>query len=78
MLERIFLAHPRRVQEGYLAHLRAALGFALVFAGCAVAVAIHALVPCLFETTASRTVARLHDRMIVNRVNIRREKHRPA
>lgn len=71
MLERIFLHHPRSVDETYAEHLRTALGFSLLLLGCSIAVAIHALLPCLFERTASRTVARLHERMLLRRTDIR-------
>ncbi len=71
MLGRLFLDHPRSVHESYLTHCRAALGFALLLIGGGLAAAIHALVPCLFQKTASRAVARLYDRMIVNRIVIK-------
>lgn len=67
MLERLFLDHPRSVEESYLAHFRSATGFALTMLGAALAVAVHAVIPCLFERTASRTVTRLHHRMVTNR-----------
>lgn len=74
MLKRIFLEHPQSVRESYPQHFRAALSFAFLMLGCSVAALVHALLPCLFKNTASRTVARLHDRMIVNRINISNEK----
>lgn len=74
MLDRLFLDHPRSVEESYVDHFRSATGFALTMLGAAFAVTVHALVPCLFERTASQTVARLHERMIVNRVA--KAKHR--
>lgn len=75
MFGRLFLDHPRSVQESYLAHFRSALGFALAMFACAIAAVVHAVVPRLFEKTASRTVARLYDRMIVNRVAKRVEQN---
>lgn len=71
MLNRLFLAHPRSVDESYGGHLRSALSFAGLMLACSMAAAIHAVLPFLFEKTASRTVARLHDRMIVDRKAIR-------
>ncbi|MEM9221386.1 MAG: DUF6356 family protein [Pseudomonadota bacterium] len=61
---RIFVDHPRSVDETYLEHMRFAGGFAcsLLAAGCAAL--IHALVPCLFEKTASRMVSEMHTRLI--------------
>ncbi len=59
MLRRLFLHHPRSLNETYLEHLgRATLfGGSLLVAGAACLV--HAIVPALFETTGSRTVRRL-------------------
>ena len=50
------------VDETYFEHLRFALGFSLRLFGAGSAALIHALVPCLFEKTASRIVARLFER----------------
>jgi hypothetical protein len=58
----IFLDHPRRVNETYAEHGRFALGVAgklLLAAGAAV---VHALIPALFEKTASRLVAELYQK----------------
>ena len=62
VIRAIFLDHPRRVNETYVEHGRFALGFAgklLLAAGAAV---VHALVPALFEKTASRLVAELYQK----------------
>jgi hypothetical protein len=67
MLERWFLAHPRSVDETYLAHRRAAWGFSASLLKAAVACFIHGLVPALFESTASRSIAELHERMTTKR-----------
>lgn len=69
MIRQFFIAHPASVGESYGQHLRHALKFsATMFVG-ALACLIHALVPSLCERTGSGIVARLHDRMIVNRAN---------
>ncbi len=62
MFARLFLAHPHSVDESYLAHARFAGGFAGQLALAAMAALIHALLPFLFEKTASRIVARLYER----------------
>lgn len=67
MLDRYFLAHPRSVDESYGAHLATAGGFGLTMIAGGVACLVHALVPALCERTASRVIARLHDRMIAHR-----------
>ena len=69
MFDRVFLAHPRSLGEGYFEHQQAALGFAgdLIVAGFACAV--HAIVPALFERTASQAICRLHTRMMTSRLS---------
>ena len=59
----LFLAHPRKVDETYLQHMGVALHFGFWLAVAAGAALLHALVPALCETTASRIVKRLHARM---------------
>ena len=63
MLNRIFISHPRALGETYFSHQRAAFGYAATLLGASLAATVHGLIPCLFETTGSRTVARLHGRM---------------
>ncbi|MBT6191684.1 MAG: hypothetical protein HOI22_15685 [Tateyamaria sp.] len=60
MLTRVFLSHPRDVNESYGEHAIFAGGFAvrLILAGGAALV--HAVIPCLFEKTASRMIADMY------------------
>lgn len=67
MLKRWLLAHPRSVGETYFSHQRMAFAFAGRLFAAGAACFVHALVPGLFQTTGSRSVAFLHDRMIVSR-----------
>ncbi len=60
MFERLFLSHPRSVNESYGEHLWFAAGFALTLLGAGLAALVHAVLPCCFEKTASRMVARLY------------------
>ncbi|UTP38278.1 DUF6356 family protein [Phenylobacterium sp. LH3H17] len=55
-----FTRHPHSVGETYAQHFRMACGFAsaMILAGCACLV--HAVLPFLFERTASDCVDRLH------------------
>lgn len=62
-LNTVFKDHPASVGETYWEHMRLALGFSVTLFAAAFAALAHALVPCLFEKTASRTIRRLHDRM---------------
>ena len=63
MFGRLFLDHPRSVDESYFEHLLFAGGFALRLLGAGVATLVHALVPCLFEKTASQMIPQMHDQI---------------
>lgn len=63
MIDRLFLAHPRSVEEGYFQHMGFALGMAARLAAAAAAAVVHAFIPALCARTASRAVARMHARM---------------
>ena len=56
----VFTAHPASINESWAGHARFALSISGLLAGAALAAAVHAVVPALFETTASRTIDRLH------------------
>ena len=62
-LHRLFLSHPQTVDESYGEHFLFALGFAMRLLGAGLAALVHALIPCLFETTASRMICEMHDRI---------------
>jgi hypothetical protein len=68
---RLFTEHPASVGETYLEHARHATGFGTTMLLGALATFVHALVPALCTTTGSRVVARLHDRMILNRTRLK-------
>lgn len=55
--------HPRSLGESYGGHQVAALSYSWTLLTAAMACFVHALVPCLFESTASRTVTRLYEKM---------------
>jgi len=63
MLIDSFTRHPASVGESYAEHFERASSFggAMLIAGCACLV--HAVLPFLFEHTASRCVRRLHAEM---------------
>jgi hypothetical protein len=69
-LKRLFTEHPHSVGETYLEHARHAASFAraLFFAGAAAG--IHALLPFLYERTASETIKELYQRMVIQRRNV--------
>ncbi len=59
-LKRVFIDHPQSVNETYLEHMVFAGGFAGRLFLAAGAALIHALVPCLFEKTASRMIRTMY------------------
>ncbi|MBP9034657.1 MAG: hypothetical protein KBG29_12230 [Pseudomonadales bacterium] len=67
-LVRPFVEHPAAVGESYFRHLRAAAGFGAAMIGGGMACLVHALLPFAYVTRGSETIARLHERMIANRV----------
>ena len=67
MIQRLFTEHPRSVDESYLQHLAAALGFSARLALAALACLVHAFLPFLFVKTGSAMITTLHDRMVTNR-----------
>lgn len=58
-----FIDHPASVNETYLEHMRFAGGFALTLFAAAGAALVHAIIPPLFESTASRLIKKMHARM---------------
>ena len=60
MFTRIFLDHPKQVDETYSQHAFFALNFASKLFIAGIAATIHALVPAMFEKTASSIVAELY------------------
>lgn len=61
---RDFQDHPASVNETYFGHMRFALGFAGALFVAGGAALVHALIPPLFETTASSRVRALHARIV--------------
>lgn len=52
-------AHPASVGETYFGHMRFALRFSGLLFAAGGAALVHAVLPALFETTASRLIARM-------------------
>ncbi len=59
----LFTDHPASVNESYLEHMRFALGFGFWLGVAALAALVHAVVPGLCQTTASRIIRKLHARI---------------
>jgi hypothetical protein len=67
VLARLFTRHPASVGETYLQHLRTAVTFGLRMLVGGLACVVHALLPFLFERTASRYIDQLYLQMVLNR-----------
>ena len=59
----VFTAHPASVGETYWQHFFFATKFSLRLFGAAFAALVHAVLPFLFDKTASKIVAKLHARL---------------
>ena len=58
-----FRDHPQSVDETYLQHLAFALLFAGRLIGAGLAALVHAFIPALFQTTASRSICTMHTKI---------------
>lgn len=63
IIDRIFIAHPRSIDESYGEHFVTALGFGWRMAAGGIACMVHAVVPALFTDAASKTVGGLEQTM---------------
>lgn len=61
-IARLFTSHPASVDESYFEHMAFAGKFSGKLFLAAFAALIHAVLPFLCETTASRTVRQLYER----------------
>ncbi len=64
---KVLTQHLDEVNESYFEHMRIALSFTGHMLVGALACAIHAFFPFLFETTGSQKIKDLYDRMLVSR-----------
>jgi hypothetical protein len=62
MIGKLFLEHPRSVDESYGEHALFAGGIGIRLIGAGLAALLHAVVPALCERTASRQVAAIYAR----------------
>ncbi len=61
-MKSLFITHPQSVDESYVEHMAFAGRFSAVLFLAAGAALVHALLPFLFEKTASRMIAQLYER----------------
>jgi hypothetical protein len=71
-VRQLFTQHPHSVGESYFEHQEQAFAFGTAMLRAGIACLLHGLVPALFTTTGSRTVSRLHERMVINRGRLER------
>ena len=64
LIASLFLDHPASVNESYFAHMRFAFDFAFWLGVASLAALVHAIIPALCETTASRILKRLHAKIM--------------
>ncbi|MBO6777423.1 MAG: hypothetical protein JJ897_18375 [Marinibacterium sp.] len=62
MIAKLFLDHPRSVEESYGEHALFAFSFALKLFVASLAALVQAILPFAFEKTASNMIAQLYDR----------------
>ncbi len=62
-IAKLFTDHPAAVDETYFGHMAFAAWFSSRLMMAAGAALVHAFLPFLFETTASRIVRELSERM---------------
>jgi hypothetical protein len=62
-IEDLFMAHPRAVGESYGEHFGVALSYSLRLFAAACAALVHAFLPFLFVTTASRAIKSMYANM---------------
>ena len=68
MFKKLFIEHPKNVNENYLEHFGVAFSFSRKLFYASIVCAIHALVPGLFVKTGSKLVTELHEMMTSKRV----------
>ncbi|MEW5687169.1 MAG: putative sulfate exporter family transporter [Pseudomonadota bacterium] len=73
-----FTHHPETVGESYFEHLCSAWGFAATMALGALGCALHGLFPFAFQTSGSRRIRELHERMVTHRTAPKSHAKAPA
>lgn len=71
MIRRLFLDHPSDVGETYAEHAGVAARFGTEMIVGGLACLVHAVVPAWFNAAGSRTVTRLHARLVAKRGAVR-------
>ena len=67
MFRRLFIDHPRTVDETYIEHFGVVSKFGVTMIWGGLCALVHAVVPGWCVTTGSRTIERLNQIMVVQR-----------
>lgn len=67
MFHRLFVEHPRSVDENYLEHFGVASRFGMAMIWGGMKALVHAIIPGLYITSGSDTVMRLNHIMVEKR-----------
>lgn len=67
MFRRLFIDHPKSVDENYVQHFGVASRFGLTMIGGGLKALVHAVIPGLCITSGSDTVKRLNSIMVEQR-----------
>lgn len=77
MFKKLFIDHPKSVNETYWQHFIMATSFSARLFSAAMVCLIHAIVPGFFVKTGSKMITKLHERMNLNRV-VRKDKDKSS
>jgi len=75
-IETVFLAHPKSINETYLQHLGYTVKKAFLLIKTTVALMLHGLFPCIFETYARDKILEFSDELL-NRNPPKKVKKKP-
>jgi hypothetical protein len=67
MLRRLFIDHPKSVDENYIQHFGVASKFGVTMIWGGLCALVHAVVPGWCITTGSDTIKRLNEIMVIQR-----------
>jgi hypothetical protein len=67
MFEKLFIDHPKSVDETYVEHMGQSFGFGTRMIAAGLACLVHGIVPGLCVRTGSKAISELHGRMVLNR-----------
>ena len=73
-MKNLFTCHPESVNETYLEHMQFAGGAGFRMVGAGVAALVHAVLPFVFEKTASRLMAPIAHKLVARNRDLQPER----